>query len=169
VFGEGPRGARLFLIGEQPGDEEDKTGKPFVGPAGKLLNRALAAAHIERDDVYITNAVKHFGFVYRGKRRLHSKPIYRSVLACRPWLEAELSAVKPQVVLCLGATASQSLLGTSFSVMRNRGQVLQTPWAKSLVVSYHPSAILRMPDADARHAAFAAFVRDLELCVRQLK
>jgi len=162
VFGEGPSDARLCLVGEQPGDEEDRRGRPFVGPAGQVLDRALDEAHVPREALYITNAVKHFSFVYRGKRRLHSKPHLRVVQACKPWLEAELAAVKPDVVLCLGATAAQSFLGPRFSITRNRGRVFETPWAKAFIVTYHPSAILRMEETPAAQA-FRELVSDLKL------
>lgn len=160
VFGEGPRTARLFLIGEQPGNEEDLSGKPFVGPAGRLLDRALAAAEIPREEVYVTNAVKHFSYVWRGKRRLHSKPSLRVVRACRPWLEAEMRAVSPAVVLCLGATAAQSLMGSKFGVLSNRGRAFETEWGR-LTVTYHPSALLRMED-EPRKEAFQQVVEDLK-------
>jgi uracil-DNA glycosylase len=162
VFSEGPAGARLCLIGEQPGDEEDRRGRPFVGPAGQVLDRALAEAQLERDELYVTNAVKHFIYVYRGKRRLHSKPSLRVVRACRPWLDAELEAVQPEVIVCLGATAAQSFLGPRFSVTRNRGRVFETPWAKAFIVTYHPSAILRMEEAPSADA-YRDLVRDLTL------
>lgn len=166
VFGEGAASARLILIGEQPGDEEDKQGRPFVGPAGQLLDRALAAAGIERGDVYLTNAVKHFSFIYRGKRRLHQKPHVRYVRACQPWLQAELDAVTAPVIVALGATAAQALLGTSFALTKNRGRALQHESGKQVVATFHPSAALRAPDEDARHATFAAIVDDLKLALQ---
>jgi DNA polymerase len=162
VFGEGRPDAQLCLVGEQPGDEEDRRGRPFVGPAGQVLDRALAEAQVPRDELYVTNAVKHFSFVYRGKRRIHSKPSLRVVRACKPWLEAELKAVQPDVILCLGATAAQSFLGPRFSVTRNRGRVFETPWAKAFIVTYHPSAILRMEDGPAAQA-YTELVADLKL------
>jgi probable DNA metabolism protein len=161
VFGEGRSDARLCLIGEQPGDEEDQRGRPFVGPAGQVLDRALAEAGIPREALYVTNAVKHFTYIYRGKRRLHSKPSLRVVRACKPWLEAELKALSPAVVLCLGATAAQSFMGSRFSITRNRGRVFEMPWVKSLMVTYHPSAILRMEEAPAARA-YAELVADLK-------
>ena len=165
VVGEGPSDARLCLIGEQPGDEEDKRGRPFVGPAGEVLDRALAEAAVPRAELYVTNAVKHFVYVYRGKRRLHSKPSLRVVQSCKPWLEAELTALRPTVVLCLGATAAQSLMGPRFSVTRNRGRVFEAPWAKATIVTFHPAAILRMEEgASAR--AYDALVADLRLAYR---
>lgn len=162
VFGEGRRDARLCLVGEQPGDEEDRRGKPFVGPAGQVLDRALAEAEVAREDLYVTNAVKHFMYIYRGERRLHAKPSLRVVRACKPWLEAELKAVQPEVVLCLGATAAQSFMGPRFSITRNRGRVFETPWAKAFIVTYHPSAILRMEEGPAAEA-YADLVADLKL------
>ena len=161
VFGEGAASARLILIGEQPGDDEDRQGRPFVGPAGKLLDRALAAAGIERKNVYVTNAVKHFSFVYRGKRRLHAKPHVRYVRACQPWLAAELDALSAKVIVCLGATAAQALLGPRFALTRNRGQVNEHSSGKSLLATYHPSAALRAPDEAARRATYEALVEDL--------
>lgn len=165
VFGEGRTDAKLVLVGEQPGDEEDKRGRPFVGPAGKVLDRALEEASVPRDELYVTNAVKHFSFVVRGKRRIHSKPSLRIVRACKPWVEAELKAVQPDVVLCLGATAAQSFLGPKFSITRNRGRVFETPWAKAFIVTYHPSAILRMEEAPAKQA-YQELVADLKLAHR---
>lgn len=163
VFGEGALAAKLCLIGEQPGDEEDRAGRPFVGPAGRLLDRALAAARVPRAELYVTNAVKHFSFVWRGKRRLHAKPSLRVVRACRPWLDAELAAVRPEVILCLGATAAQSFIGPRFSITRNRGRVFETPWARAFIVTYHPSAILRMDDDASQARAFEELVADLRL------
>jgi DNA polymerase len=164
VFGAGPRAAALFLIGEQPGDEEDRSGKPFVGPAGRLLDKALERAEVPREAVYVTNAVKHFSYVWRGKRRIHSKPSLRVVRACHPWLEAELRAVAPRVVMCLGATAAQSLMGSRFTVLQNRGRAFQSQWG-TLTVSYHPSALLRMED-EPRREAFEQLVADLRFAYR---
>jgi uracil-DNA glycosylase family protein len=168
VFGEGPADAGLCLIGEQPGDQEDKQGHPFVGPAGHVLDRALAQAGIERDSIYLTNAVKHFVFVWRGKRRLHSKPGLRVQRACKPWLEAELAALSPRVIVCLGATAAQALFGPRFSVLKNRGQPLAAAIAPDAqcVVTYHPSALLRMDTAEAKEQAFDELVSDLRLAQR---
>ncbi|HEX5657697.1 MAG TPA: UdgX family uracil-DNA binding protein, partial [Polyangiales bacterium] len=163
VFGEGARKARLVMVGEQPGDQEDKQGHPFVGPAGQMLDRALEEAGIAREDVYITNAVKHFNYRPVGKKRLHQKPEWSHVEACRPWLRAELEAIEPEVILCLGATASQSFLGRRFTVLKNRGRVFETPWAKAFLVSYHPSAILRAPDDEAREQTYRALVDDLKV------
>ncbi|RPJ61998.1 MAG: uracil-DNA glycosylase [Acidobacteria bacterium] len=162
VFGEGAESALMLVIGEQPGDQEDQIGRPFVGPAGKILDRALAEAGISRKQVYVTNAVKHFKWVARGKRRLHDKPRRSEIMACRPWLEAEISTVQPRIVVCLGATAAQSLMGTSFKVTRERGKVLKTEWAPLFLATIHPSALLRIIDETERHQAFAEFVADLK-------
>ncbi|HEY2514673.1 MAG TPA: UdgX family uracil-DNA binding protein [Polyangiaceae bacterium] len=161
VFGEGPSHARMMLVGEQPGDREDLAGAPFVGPAGGLLDRALAAAGLERSKVYLTNAVKHFKWTPRGKRRLHSKPNQGEMHACHPWLEAEIQAVRPSVIVCLGATAAQSLLGPAFRVTKSRGLLLQGPDGARILATIHPSSILRAPDHAAREEAFAGFVADL--------
>jgi uracil-DNA glycosylase family protein len=164
VFGEGAKHAKLFLVGEQPGDEEDLRGQPFVGPAGRLLDRALAELGIPRPKLYVTNAVKHFSYRPVGKKkRLHQKPEWQHIEACRPWLRAELESVKPTAILCLGATAAQSFLGRRFTVLKNRGRVFETPWAQAFLVTYHPSALLRMPDKTAREEARAAFLSDLKL------
>lgn len=162
VFGEGPESALIVMVGEQPGDQEDQTGRPFVGPAGRLLDRALADAGISREQVYVTNAVKHFKWVARGKRRLHDKPRRSEILACRPWLEAEMSTIKPQIVVCLGATAAQSLMGTTFKITRERGKVLKTEWAPLLLATVHPSALLRIADETERRHAYGEFVADLK-------
>jgi uracil-DNA glycosylase len=161
VLGAGPRHAAVFFIGEQPGDQEDLAGKPFVGPAGKVLDEALAAAGIPREEVFVTNAVKHFKWESRGKRRLHQKPTLGEVKACRPWLEAELEIVKPTGIVCLGATAAQSLLGAAFRITRDRGKFFDTPWAAWLTATLHPSAILRMPEPAQREEARAQLVEDL--------
>jgi uracil-DNA glycosylase family protein len=162
VFGEGPRSASLALVGEQPGDEEDRQGHPFVGPAGKLLNKALEEAGIDRSMVYVTNAVKHFKFEERGKRRLHKKPRMSEIKACKPWLEAEMSLIKPQVIVCLGATAAQALLGPKYRLTKERGKFLEHAWAPLVTATIHPSAILRAPDADRRHQEYRKFVDDLK-------
>lgn len=162
VFGEGPAGARIVLVGEQPGDREDRTGRPFVGPAGSLLDAALAEAGLERNQVYVTNAVKHFKWKEGGgKRRLHDKPSANEVRACRPWLEAELAALGPDVIVCLGATAARALLGSAFRVTAHRGEVVSSPWARSLVPTVHPAWILRLRDPDERARERARFVEDL--------
>jgi DNA polymerase len=163
VFGEGPIPARLVLVGEQPGDQEDVQGHPFVGPAGRVLDAALAKASIARDEVYVTNAVKHFKWEPRGKRRMHAKPNTMEIHACHGWLEAELALAKPQVIVCLGATAAQALLGKSFKVTQQRGELLDgAPWAPQVLATYHPSALLRMMRDEAAYAtAKAEFEDDL--------
>jgi DNA polymerase len=160
VFGEGPRRAHLILLGEMAGDEEDKQGKPFVGPAGRLLNESLAKAGIPRDDVYLTNAVKHFRWEPRGKRRLHKNPSWRQIEACRPWLQAEILVIKPEVIVCLGATAAQTMLGKDFRLTKHRGEFFQGEEAW-LTATYHPSAILRAPEKADRDRMRAQFVDDL--------
>lgn len=170
VFGEGPRHAPVMMVGEQPGDEEDRTGRPFVGPAGRVLDRALEAAGIPRDRVYVTNAVKHFKFRMRGKRRLHDKPSQYQMQACKPWLESELRVVAPRVLVLLGATAAQSIFGARFRVTQHRGELLQTPWAHWTLVTVHPASVLRVPDAELRDAARDAFFADIARvgdCYRQ--
>jgi uracil-DNA glycosylase len=169
VFGEGPTGARIIMVGEQPGDQEDIQGKPFVGPAGALLDRALADAKIDRATVYVTNAVKHFKWTPRGKRRLHAKPTAREMNACRPWLEAELEVIEPDVLVCLGATAAQSLLGRQFRISKQHGQWAESDWAPWTMATYHPSALLRAPDEDARRQMYSEFVADLRVVARKLK
>lgn len=161
VFGEGRPKARVMMVGEQPGHEEDLAGRPFVGPAGRLLDRALAAAAIDRDDVYVTNVVKHFKWEPRGKRRIHAKPNQTEIAACLPWLQAELDVVEPKVVVCLGATAAQALLGSRFRVTKERGRWVKAPWAERVLATVHPSAILRAPDDEARRREFDLFVADL--------
>ena len=161
VFGEGRRDARVMMVGEQPGNDEDLAGRPFVGPAGKLLDRALAAAGIDRADVYVTNVVKHFKWQPRGTRRIHAKPNQMEIAACLPWLQAELDVVEPEAVVCLGATAAQALLGPRFRVTRERGTWVKAPWAERVLATVHPSAILRAPDDEARHREFDLFVADL--------
>ena len=162
VFGEGSVAAEVMLVGEQPGDREDVEGAPFVGPAGRELDRGLEAAGIDRTQVYVTNAVKHFKFEARGKRRIHQKPNWSELAACRPWLDAEIAVVKPKVIVCLGATAAQSLLGRSFRVTKQRGEALEGgPLADWILATIHPSAILRQRDDEERHAEREAFARDL--------
>ncbi len=169
VFGEGPSNARVVLVGEQPGDREDIEGHPFVGPAGKLLNDALKLAGIDRSEVYVTNVVKHFKFTEssapRGNQRLHKKPDSREIFACRPWLEAELAAIKPDVVVCLGATPAQALFGRDFRITKERGKVQPTQWCKQTMATWHPAAILRMPDAHRRSRMHEQLVDDLKLSV----
>jgi uracil-DNA glycosylase family protein len=161
VFGEGIPAARAIFLGEQPGDSEDKAGRPFIGPAGKLLDRALEEAGVDRKLVYVTNVVKHFKWTPRGKRRLHEKPNAREIAACRPWLEAELAVIKPEVLVCLGATAAQALLGRSFRVTQMRGEILRHELAQAIMATVHPSSILRAPDDETRHREMELFVRDL--------
>jgi uracil-DNA glycosylase family protein len=163
VFGEGSAHAEVMLVGEQPGDKEDLAGRPFVGPAGRLLDEALDEAGVDRSRAYVTNAVKHFKWQGRGKRRIHQKPTWSESVACRPWLEAELAAVRPRVVVALGATAAQSLLGKDFRVTRQRGEPIDSPHAEHVVATVHPSSILRQRDAGARRAELAAFVDDLRV------
>jgi uracil-DNA glycosylase family protein len=184
VFGEGPESARIVLVGEQPGDQEDRKGEPFVGPAGKMLDRALGDAGIDREDAYVTNAVKHFRFTVKGKRRIHRTPGPEHLRACRPWLEAEFAVLKPEVVVCLGATAAKALISPSFRITKDRGQLL--PWTPPggaavepadededaphqtwMLATTHPSAILRTPD-DARAAAYDALVADLKVVAHAL-
>jgi DNA polymerase len=170
VFGEGPADAALMLVGEQPGHREDVSGRPFVGPAGGILDEALAAAGIDRDEVYVTNAVKHFKWRARGKRRIHDKPSWSEVAACRPWLDAELAAVSPRVLVLLGATAAQGLLGRDFRVTRQRGQPLDgTGFADYVVATVHPSAIVRITDAEERHAALDDLAADLRTASELLR
>jgi DNA polymerase len=170
VFGRGAADARLALVGEQPGDVEDERGAPFVGPAGRLLVQAVDEAGIDRDQIWVTNAVKHFRFTVRGKRRIHQTPDAVHIAACKPWLSAELRSVAPDVVVCLGATATRALLGTTVRVMRDRGVVLERETSlgtKRFLVTVHPSAILRTPDAD-RASAYAALVSDLRVAAAAL-
>ena len=162
VFGEGPADTEVMMVGEVPGDREDIEGHPFVGPAGRLLDVSLERAGIPRDDVYMTNVVKHFKWRPRGKRRIHQKPNAAEIAACRPWLDAELAAVRPRVLVCLGATAAQALLGRSFRVTRQRGEFVESPLAPFVTATVHPSSILRAEDEEAREAAQDAFVADLE-------
>ena len=163
VFGAGTRNAAAMFVGEQPGDREDLEGAPFVGPAGRLLDEALARAGIERQAVYVTNAVKHFKWEPRGKRRIHAKPSWSEMTACRPWIEAELAVVRPDVLVCLGATAAQSLLGRQFRVTKQRGEWIESDLAEYVTATIHPSAILRQRDDESRHREMEAFVADLEL------
>ncbi|RPJ83687.1 MAG: uracil-DNA glycosylase [Acidobacteria bacterium] len=169
VFGEGEAGADLMLVGEQPGDQEDRAGAPFVGPAGKLLDRALGEAGIDRSRVYVTNVVKHFKWEPRGKRRIHAKPNASEIGACRPWLEAEIEAVRPRALVCLGATAAQALLGRDFKVSESRGVFLQSPLAPIVMATVHPSALLRAPDVSTRRAEMARFVDELKRLAERLR
>jgi uracil-DNA glycosylase len=169
VFGRGRKSAELMLVGEQPGDKEDLEGEPFVGPAGKLLDRALEEAGIDRSEAYVTNAVKHFKWKPKGKRRLHQTPRAGEIEACKPWLQAEVEAVKPQAVLAMGATAARSLFGPKVKVTKDRGRPLESPLASVAAVTIHPSAILRLRDHDEREAEFAGFVADLEAVATALQ
>ena len=166
VFGEGVEHAVMMLVGEQPGDQEDLQGKPFVGPAGRLLDKALEAAGIDRRRVYVTNAVKHFRWTRRGKRRLHEKPNTGQVRACRPWLEAEVEVVRPRIMVLMGATAAQSVMGPAFRVSQQRGEVMPSPLGVPILATVHPSSILRAPDEAARDAAFEEFTSDLMVAAR---
>jgi uracil-DNA glycosylase len=163
VFGEGAERSRLMLIGEQPGDQEDLQGRPFVGPAGRLLEKALDEAGIDRRRVYVTNAVKHFRFTLRGKRRLHEKPNATQVRACRPWLESEIEVVRPGMLVLLGATAAQSVMGPDFRVSKQRGEVMQSSFGIPTLATVHPSSILRATDAESREAALQSFIDDLKV------
>jgi DNA polymerase len=163
VFGEGPPQARVVMVGEQPGDQEDRVGRPFVGPAGQILDQALEAAGIDRSVVYVTNVVKHFKWEPRGKRRLHQRPDREEVKACLPWFEAEIAAVQPRVIVCLGATAAQALLGSDFRVTRQRGQMLASTLGPPIMATVHPSSILRAADEPSRRLAMDQFIADLRL------
>jgi uracil-DNA glycosylase len=166
VFGEGPKSARLMLVGEQPGDYEDIAGKPFVGPAGKIMDRALGDAGIDRKKVYVTNAVKHFKWEPRGKRRLHKKPNAREIAACRPWLEAEIRIVRPTLVVAMGATAAQTIFGPTFRVTHERGKILSSKLAPKVVATVHPSSLLRQPDEESRQREYKRFVADLRIAIK---
>src|SRR6201989_498532 len=166
VFGEGPKRATMMLVGEQPGDYEDVSGKPFVGPAGKIMDRALEEAGIDRSQVYVTNTVKHFKWEPRGKRRIHKKPNSREIAACRPWLEAELRVVRPELLVCMGATAAQAVFGPSFRVTRERGKVLKSELAAKVVATVHPSSLLRQPDEESRKREYKLFVADLRTALK---
>lgn len=161
VFGQGSSRPRIMLVGEQPGNEEDLQGKPFIGPAGKLLDRLLTEAGIDRKKVYVTNAVKHFKWEPRGKRRIHKKPSTREIEACRPWLDAEIADLQPSVIVCLGATAARALLGRAFRVTQRRGEFIESALAPHVMATVHPSSILRAPDEKARHQQEKEFVRDM--------
>ncbi|HZS29551.1 MAG TPA: UdgX family uracil-DNA binding protein [Candidatus Angelobacter sp.] len=168
VFGEGSARAHVMMVGEQPGDKEDLQGKPFVGPAGAVLDKALAAAGINRNDVYVTNIVKHFKWEPRGKRRLHKKPNITEISACRPWLEAEIRVVKPRVVVLLGATAAQGILGRDFRVTQHRGEWIKSEIAPNVLATVHPSSILRATDDDSRHEEMRKFIDDLKVVAQKL-
>ncbi|HEY2138661.1 MAG TPA: UdgX family uracil-DNA binding protein, partial [Chthoniobacterales bacterium] len=168
VFGEGPQRAQIILVGEQPGDKEDLSGKPFVGPAGAMLDRALNEAGVDRTKVYVTNAVKHFKFVPRGRIRLHQKPNTPEIKACRQWYERELASIKPDLVVAMGATAAQCVLGKITPINRNRGRLIDLPEGMKALVTVHPSYLLRLPDADARAREYRRFVDDLKIAAEVL-
>lgn len=169
VFGEGAEGSRVMFVGEQPGNEEDLTGRPFVGPAGRLLDQALTEAGIDRAQAYVTNVVKHFKWEPRGKRRIHAKPNAAEITACVPWLQAELQVVRPLALVCLGATAAQALLGKQFRVTADRGKWIESPLAPYVMATVHPSSILRAPDGDTRRAETARFIDDLRPVAQALQ
>jgi DNA polymerase len=169
VFGEGSRNSLVMLVGEQPGDKEDLQGRPFVGPAGALLDRALEDAGIDRTRVYVTNAVKHFKWEPRGKRRIHKKPNAMEIAACRPWLDSEIQVVKPRVIVCLGATAAQALLGKDFRVTQRRGELIDSASGSRVVATVHPSSILRAPDEEQRRFEYSRFVADLKTVSQLLR
>jgi DNA polymerase len=168
VFGDGPAGAKCILVGEQPGEVEDREGLPFVGPAGRLMDELLQEAGLDRRTVYVTNAVKHFRFELRGKRRIHQKPLARHISACRPWFEAEVELLRAKMVVALGATAAQAIMGRDFLVTKQRGKVMSCPYAPWFLATIHPSAILRAPDDESRREARAMFVKDMEVVASQL-
>jgi len=169
VMGEGPPQATVFFVGEQPGDQEDLAGKPFVGPAGKVLDEVLSEAGIDREEVYVTNVVKHFKWEPRGNRRIHARPNAGEIRACRPWLEAELALIKPRIIVCLGATAAQALMGAKFKVTQERGKFFETPWAPWLTATIHPSAILRMPEEAMRREAREQLIEDLKRVAERMR
>jgi uracil-DNA glycosylase len=168
VFGEGPKDATVMLVGEQPGDMEDRQGRPFVGPAGRLLDKALAEARIPRDEVYITNAVKHFRWIKRGKRRLHQKPLIRQVIACKPWLEAEIEVVRPKVVVCLGATAALAVVGRAVRITQERGKFLTADSGLAVFITIHPSSIYRLREKDEQEREYRRFVAEMKSVGRKL-
>ena len=169
VFGEGPTRASVVFVGEQPGDQEDRQGHPFVGPAGRLLDRALEDARIERDEVYVTNAVKHFKWIWRGKRRLHQKPAVRQIIACRPWLEAEIAALDPKLLVCLGSTAAQSVVGRPVPILKERGKFFSTENMPLVFITIHPSAIYRQRDRAAQEDEYQRFAAEIKLVGRKLR
>ena len=169
VFGEGPPNASVVFVGEQPGDQEDRQGRPFVGPAGRLLDKALADAQIPRGQVYVTNAVKHFKFIWRGKRRLHQKPSIRQVTACRPWLEAEIEVLRPKLLVCMGATAAQSVLGKAIPITQSRGKLLKSDLGPLTFITIHPSAIYRHPEKKEQEKEYRRFASEMKLVQRKLR
>jgi len=169
VFGEGPAQTPIVMLGEQPGNQEDKEGRPFVGPAGRLLDKALAEVHLQRENIYISNVVKHFKFKWKAKIRFHQKPTGLEIRACRPWLQAELTLLKPKVTVCLGVSAAQGLLQRKVLLREERGQMQPSPLGGKVLFTTHPSSILRMPDEQSRHSEFKKFVQDLSLISKELK
>jgi uracil-DNA glycosylase len=169
VFGEGPRKASVVLVGEQPGDQEDRQGHPFVGPAGRLLDKALMEAQIPRNEAYVTNAVKHFKWIWRGKRRLHQKPAIRQVMACRPWLEAELEALRPKIVVCMGATAAQAVLGRAVPITKERGKFIESEFGLAAFITIHPSAIYRHREKDEQDQEYRRFASEMRQVQRKLQ
>jgi len=169
VFGEGARRAAAMLVGEQPGNEEDLSGRPFVGPAGRLLDKALAEAGIPREQVYVTNAVKHFKFIWRGKKRLHQKPAIRYVTACRPWLEAEFETLQPAIVVCMGSTAAQSIFRKPVPIMKERGKFLQSELGPLAFITIHPSSIYRHPEKEEQEKEYRRFADEMKLLQRKLR
>jgi DNA polymerase len=169
VFGEGRRTARVMIVGEQPGNDEDLVGRPFVGPAGRLLDRALAEAGLDRAEIYVTNIVKHFKWKPQGKRRIHDKPNASEVEACRPWFDAEIQLIRPEVLVCLGATAAQALLGRDFRINAERGHFVESPLAPRVFATVHPSSLLRIPAEEARHAEMRRFIEELKLVARAVQ
>jgi DNA polymerase len=166
VFGRGPARAQIVLVGEQPGDQEDLKGAPFVGPAGEVLDRALGEVGLDRERIYVTNAVKHFKFELRGRRRIHQTPRLSEIAACRPWLEAELAVIRPEVVVAMGATAARALFGTDFRLMKERGRLMSSRWAAKSLATIHPSAVLRGPDESAKDQLYRLLVEDLRTAAR---
>jgi uracil-DNA glycosylase family protein len=169
VFGEGPQKADVIFVGEQPGDQEDRQGRPFVGPAGRLLDKALAAARISREQIYVTNAVKHFKWIWRGKRRLHQKPVVRQVMACKPWLEAEFEVLKPKIVVCMGTTAAQAVLGKTVLITRERGKFIESDSGLVTFITIHPSAIYRQRDRSEQEKEYDRFAEEMKLVSRKLR
>jgi uracil-DNA glycosylase len=169
VFGEGPQTASVVFVGEQPGDQEDRQGRPFVGPAGRLLDKALAAARISREQVYLTNAVKHFRWIWRGKRRLHQKPVIRQVMACKPWLQAEFEVLKPKIVVCMGTTAAQAVLSKAVLVTKERGKFIAPDSGPAIFITIHPSAIYRQRDRSEQEKEYRRFAEEMKLVGRKLR
>ena len=169
VFGEGPQKASVAFVGEQPGDQEDRQGRPFVGPAGRLLDKALAVARISREQVYLTNAVKHFKWIWRGKRRLHQKPVIRQVMACKPWLQAEFEVLKPKILVCMGTTAAQAVLGKPVLITKERGKFIAPDSGPAIFITIHPSAIYRQRDRSEQEKEYRRFAEEMKLVRRKLR